>query len=63
LALKNINLKTTLRPSIVGDMPLKRTHVVPSLNFKCTPRDIVIRPPRPLNNTTLPEQMINHLKI
>jgi hypothetical protein len=37
--LKNINLKNILRPSIVGGMPLKRTHVVLSLNFKCTPRD------------------------
>jgi hypothetical protein len=35
---KSLNLKTILRPSIVGGMPLKRTHVVPSLNFKCTPR-------------------------
>ena len=37
--LKGLNFKTILRPSIVGGMPLKRTHVVPSLNFKCTPRD------------------------
>jgi hypothetical protein len=37
--LKSLNLKTILRPSIVGGMPLKRTHVVPSLNFKCTPRE------------------------
>ena len=36
--LKFLNLKTILRPSIVGDMPLKRTHVVFSLNSKCTPR-------------------------
>ena len=36
--LKIINLKTILRPSIVGGMPLKRTHVVPSLNIGCTPR-------------------------
>ena len=36
--LKNINLKTILRPIIVGGMPLKCTHVVPSLNFKCTPQ-------------------------
>ena len=36
--LKSLNLKTILRPSIVGGMPLKCTHVVPSLNFKCTPR-------------------------
>ena len=35
---KSLNLKTILRPSIVGGMPLKCTHVVPSLNFKCTPR-------------------------
>ena len=41
--LKSLNLKTILRPSIVGGMPLKHTHVVPSLNFKCTPRvDIYI---------------------
>ena len=38
--LKSLNLKTILRPSIVGGMPLKRTHVVPSLNFKCTPRGL-----------------------
>jgi hypothetical protein len=38
---KIINLKTILRPSIVGGMPLKRTHVVFSLNFKCTPRGIM----------------------
>ena len=37
--LKSLNLKIILRPSIVGGMPLKRTHVVFSLNFKCTPRD------------------------
>ena len=37
--LKFLNLKTILRPSIVGGMPLKRTHVVPSLNIECTPRD------------------------
>ena len=37
--LKFINLKTILRPSIVGGMPLKRTHVVPSLNIECTPRE------------------------
>ena len=36
--LKIINLKTILRPSMVGGMPLKRTHVVPSLNIGCTPR-------------------------
>ena len=36
--LKHLNLKTILRPSIVGGMPLKCTHVVPSLNFKCTPQ-------------------------
>ena len=36
--LKFINLKSILRPSIVGGMPLKRTHVVPSLNIECTPR-------------------------
>ena len=36
--LKSLNLKIILRPSIVGGMPLKRTHVVPSLNLKCTPR-------------------------
>ena len=36
--LKFLNLKTILRPSIVGGMPLKRTHVVPSLNIGCTPR-------------------------
>ena len=36
--LKIINLKTILRPSVVGGMPLKRTHVVPSLNIGCTPR-------------------------
>ena len=35
--LKFINLKTILRPSIVGGMPLKCTHVVPSLNIECTP--------------------------
>ena len=35
---KFLNLKTILRPSIEGGMPLKCTHVVPSLNFKCTPR-------------------------
>ena len=35
--LKSLNLKTILRPSIVRGMPLKRTHMVPSLNFKCTP--------------------------
>ena len=39
---KSINLKTILRPSIVGGKPLKRTHVVPSVNFECTPR----APPR-----------------
>ena len=33
-----INLKTILRSSIVGGMPLKHTHVVPSLNIECTPR-------------------------
>jgi hypothetical protein len=37
---KSLDLKTILRPSIVGGMPLKRTHMVPSLNFKCTPRDV-----------------------
>jgi hypothetical protein len=36
--LKFLNLKTILRPSMVGGMPLKRTHVVPSLNIGCTPR-------------------------
>jgi hypothetical protein len=36
--LKSLNLKTILRPSTKGGMPLKRTHVVFSLNFKCTPR-------------------------
>ena len=36
--LKFLNLKIILRPSIVGVMPLKRIHMVPSLNFKCTPR-------------------------
>ena len=36
--LKFLNLKNILRPSIVGGMPLKRTHVVPSLNIECTPR-------------------------
>ena len=36
--LKFLNQKTILRPSIVGGMPLKRTHVVPSLNIECTPR-------------------------
>ena len=36
--LESINFKIILRPSIVGGMPLKRTHVVPSINFKCTPR-------------------------
>ena len=35
--LKNLHLKTILRPSMVGGMPLKRTHVVPSLNIGCTP--------------------------
>jgi hypothetical protein len=39
--LKSLNLKTILRPSIVGGMPLKRIHVVPSLNFKCTPQDCI----------------------
>ena len=38
---KNLNLKTILRPNIVRGMPLKCTHVVPSLNFKCTPRELV----------------------
>ena len=37
--LKSLNLKTILKPNIVGGMPLKRTRVVPSLNYKCTPRD------------------------
>ena len=37
--LKSLNLKTILRPSTLGGMPLKRTHVVFSLSFKCTPRD------------------------
>ena len=37
--LKILNLKTILRPSIVGGMPLKHTHVVPSLNIECTPRE------------------------
>ena len=36
--LKILNLKTILRPSIVKVMPLKRSHVVPSLHIKCTPR-------------------------
>ena len=36
--LKGFSLKTNLKPSIVGGMPLKCTHVVSSLNFKCTPR-------------------------
>ena len=40
LALKILNLKTILRPSIVGGMPLKHTHVVPSLNIGCTPRGL-----------------------
>ena len=39
--LKILNLKTILRPSMVGGMPLKRTHVVPSLNIGCTPRDVI----------------------
>ena len=36
--LNSLNLKTILRPRIVGGMPLKRTHVVPSLKFKCSPQ-------------------------
>ena len=40
--LKYLNLKTILRPSIVGGMPLKRTHMVPSLNIECTPREFDI---------------------
>ena len=35
--LKFLNLKTILRPSMVGGMPLKHTHVVPSLSIGCTP--------------------------
>ena len=41
--LKILNLKTILRPSIVGGMPSKRTHVVPSLNIGCTPRACVAK--------------------
>ena len=39
--LRSLNLETFLRPSIVGGMQLKRTHMVPRLNFKCTPRESV----------------------
>ena len=35
--LKVLNLKNILRPSIVGGMPLKHTHVVPSLNLSALP--------------------------
>ena len=35
--LKTINLKTILKPSIVGGMPLKHTHAVPSLTLSALP--------------------------
>ena len=41
--LESLNLKTILRPSIVCSMPLKNTHVVPSLNFKCTPWEKLLK--------------------
>ena len=37
--LESLNLKPLLRPSIVGGMPSKHTHVYSNLNFKCTLRD------------------------
>ena len=40
---KILNFKTILKPSIVGVMPLKHTHVVPNLNFKCTPQESLYR--------------------
>ena len=54
--LKILNLKTILTPSIVGGMPLKRIHVVPSLNIECTPwgstHNENISPHYPLPNRT-----------
>ena len=51
---KNLNLKTILRPNIVRGMPLKCTHVVPSLNFKCTPRELVwVTRPKPCSGFVL----------
>jgi hypothetical protein len=38
--LKFLNLKTSLRPSIVGGMPLKRTHVFLVLTLSALPGHI-----------------------
>ena len=44
---------------MVGGMPLKRTHVVPSLNIGCTPRAYVGAHP----NNNLGIQRFSHLDI
>ena len=52
--LKNLIIKTILRPSIVGGMPSNALTCIPNLNTKCTRQGMII-----LKNTSLSWCTIN----